>query len=426
MLSQADEVVLIDLTPEALIERLRDGQGLPAGRVPAALNGFFRIENLEALREVALRQVAEDVEAKRLRGDVVRPRARTACSTARRRRRSASGCWRSSSRSPSRSASCAARGARRSGSGPSSTCSVVPAREPAAEEREQLDALRRLASLLGAQVLVEEGDDVAERGRRVAASAAPTYVLIGRRRRAAASAGSGSRCRTADATRCPASTCGSSPTARSGGRRMTATSCSRSPRSPVGAGLVLLVRRAPRRRRAGADRRAPRILFPFTGSQLSTPALDAALRLARAENATLVPAYLAPVPMTLPLRRRSRASAAGRCRCSEAIEHRAAAAGVPVDAPHRAAAAPSATRCAQLIDARALRPHRRRRRPGAYRRPQLRRRRLAARARSRRGCRAAPGRRGRARGGVRHPANLRGKRGVAPADTNRTPERGTP
>ena len=34
--------------------------------MPAALDGFFRIENLQALREVALRQVAEDVEAKRL------------------------------------------------------------------------------------------------------------------------------------------------------------------------------------------------------------------------------------------------------------------------------------------------------------------------------------------------------------------------
>ena len=67
VLNAADEVVLIDLTPEALIERLRDGQGLP-GRSgsSAALNNFFKIENLAALREVALRQVAEDVEAKRI------------------------------------------------------------------------------------------------------------------------------------------------------------------------------------------------------------------------------------------------------------------------------------------------------------------------------------------------------------------------
>ena len=58
--------MLVDVTPPALIERLRAGKVYKAERVQAALNGFFRIENLEALREVALRQVAEGVEAKRL------------------------------------------------------------------------------------------------------------------------------------------------------------------------------------------------------------------------------------------------------------------------------------------------------------------------------------------------------------------------
>src|SRR6202521_2040820 len=66
VLSAADEVVLIDLTPEALIARLRAGKVYRPERVPAALNHFFKIENLEALRETALRQVAENVEIKRL------------------------------------------------------------------------------------------------------------------------------------------------------------------------------------------------------------------------------------------------------------------------------------------------------------------------------------------------------------------------
>ena len=66
MLASADEVVLVDLTPEALIQRLREGRVYPAERVPTALNSFFRVENLAALREVALREVAEEVEAKRL------------------------------------------------------------------------------------------------------------------------------------------------------------------------------------------------------------------------------------------------------------------------------------------------------------------------------------------------------------------------
>jgi two-component system, OmpR family, sensor histidine kinase KdpD len=66
VLSEADEVVLIDLTPQALIERLREGKVYPHERVETALNNFFKVENLNALREVALREMAEDVEAKRI------------------------------------------------------------------------------------------------------------------------------------------------------------------------------------------------------------------------------------------------------------------------------------------------------------------------------------------------------------------------
>ncbi len=66
VLAEADEVVLVDLTPEALIAAAARRQGLPgrAGRDRA--RNFFKIENLAALREVALRQVAEEVETKRL------------------------------------------------------------------------------------------------------------------------------------------------------------------------------------------------------------------------------------------------------------------------------------------------------------------------------------------------------------------------
>jgi hypothetical protein len=75
-----------------------------------------------------------------------------------------------------------------------------------------------------------------------------------------------------------------------------------------------------------------RILFPFVASALSARALDAALRLARAEHATLVPVFLARVPMHLPLQaplpRQSQAAVA----LQEAIEQRAAGFGVPVDA----------------------------------------------------------------------------------------------
>jgi len=65
VLLAADEVVLIDVTPETLIARLRAGKVYAPERVQAALNNFFKVENLAALREVSLRQVAEEIEAKR-------------------------------------------------------------------------------------------------------------------------------------------------------------------------------------------------------------------------------------------------------------------------------------------------------------------------------------------------------------------------
>src|SRR6476660_7058026 len=65
VLDDADEVVLVDLTPEALQQRLRAGKVYSAERAEVALNNFFRSDRLSALRELALREVAEDVEARR-------------------------------------------------------------------------------------------------------------------------------------------------------------------------------------------------------------------------------------------------------------------------------------------------------------------------------------------------------------------------
>src|SRR5579862_1793861 len=65
ILDEADELVLVDLTPEALQERLRSGKVYPPPRVETALANFFRIDNLAALRELVLRELAEDVEARR-------------------------------------------------------------------------------------------------------------------------------------------------------------------------------------------------------------------------------------------------------------------------------------------------------------------------------------------------------------------------
>jgi nucleotide-binding universal stress UspA family protein len=77
---------------------------------------------------------------------------------------------------------------------------------------------------------------------------------------------------------------------------------------------------------------ARRILFPFVASALSQRALDAALRLARAEDATLLPVFLARVPLTLPLDAPLPRQASVCLPLQEAIEQRASAFGVPVDA----------------------------------------------------------------------------------------------
>lgn len=58
----ATETVMVDLTPEALQNRLRRGDVYSPEKVEQALHNFFRSGNLNALRELALRQVAEHVD----------------------------------------------------------------------------------------------------------------------------------------------------------------------------------------------------------------------------------------------------------------------------------------------------------------------------------------------------------------------------
>ncbi|HLY63465.1 MAG TPA: universal stress protein [Terriglobia bacterium] len=62
LLKKAGEVVMIDLTPEALRNRMKRGDIYPVDRAERALGNFFRGGNLIALRELALRRVAESVD----------------------------------------------------------------------------------------------------------------------------------------------------------------------------------------------------------------------------------------------------------------------------------------------------------------------------------------------------------------------------
>lgn len=56
VMTLADDVILIDVTPETLRQRLREGKIYPPERCETALANFFRTENLFALRELALRE----------------------------------------------------------------------------------------------------------------------------------------------------------------------------------------------------------------------------------------------------------------------------------------------------------------------------------------------------------------------------------
>src|SRR5262249_6780386 len=58
----ADQVELIDMTPEALRRRMAHGNIYPAEKVDAALNNYFRPGNLAALRELALLWLADKVD----------------------------------------------------------------------------------------------------------------------------------------------------------------------------------------------------------------------------------------------------------------------------------------------------------------------------------------------------------------------------
>ncbi|PSR21681.1 MAG: histidine kinase [Sulfobacillus acidophilus] len=65
-LDRADEWELIDVTPETIRRRLADGLIYPPEQVESALTHYFRYENLSALRELALREVAQEVDERLL------------------------------------------------------------------------------------------------------------------------------------------------------------------------------------------------------------------------------------------------------------------------------------------------------------------------------------------------------------------------
>jgi two-component system sensor histidine kinase KdpD len=181
VLGRADEIVLVDLTPEALIERLQAGKIYSADRIDTALNNFFKIENLSALRETALRQVAENVEERRIgNGEPVGTREERvgagAAQAVGERLMALVEPYPGAQRLVRR----AWRSAQRLGA-PLDLLWVAPpgGADPDGEPARALHALRGLASVLGATFLIEEGDDVGATAARVAEERGITYILLG-------------------------------------------------------------------------------------------------------------------------------------------------------------------------------------------------------------------------------------------------------
>jgi two-component system sensor histidine kinase KdpD len=182
VLGRADEVVLIDLTPGELLERLRAGKVYPPERVDAALNNFFRIENLAALREVALRQVAEEVSSKRLTTEAAGSRAESMAADA----PQAVGERLLALVEPYPGAQRLVRRAWRSAQRLGGELDLLwvrpPGRRLSDDEQRSLAAVRQLASVLGATMIVEESDDLTAAIVDVACRRGTTYILMGRAR----------------------------------------------------------------------------------------------------------------------------------------------------------------------------------------------------------------------------------------------------
>jgi two-component system, OmpR family, sensor histidine kinase KdpD len=171
ILDEADEVVLVDLSPQELQERLRAGKVYPQSRVETALANFFRADRLGALRQLAVREISEDVEARRETAVIDRAAQQAILerilvlvtpqpSSQRLLRRA----WRSAQRLDA-------------------DIDVLWVRRPGSSLPEDqtvaLAALRRLAAILGAHFLEEESDDMIGSVRATVIDRGTTYVYVG-------------------------------------------------------------------------------------------------------------------------------------------------------------------------------------------------------------------------------------------------------
>jgi two-component system sensor histidine kinase KdpD len=171
----ASQIELIDLTPEALRERLAEGKVYLGERAVTAAENFFKDTNLTALRELALRFVAEHVDT-RLRELRSTGLPRTI--------------WRSGERllvgiGPSPHSTQLVRWTRRMAAAQGAAwlaVSVESSRQLASDARHRLEQNLSLARELGAEVVVTHDEDVAAALVRVAHQHNATQIVVGKSR----------------------------------------------------------------------------------------------------------------------------------------------------------------------------------------------------------------------------------------------------
>jgi two-component system, OmpR family, sensor histidine kinase KdpD len=183
VLDDADDVVLVDISPELLIERLEAGKIYPGRTAAIAKAGFFRPEKLAALREISLLEVAE--EAKPARTARGRPSAPGSASmpvvlTGERLAPSRERVLALATPNPRSRPTVyhAFRTAERLHA-PFDVLWVRSTGSTVTSNAEDVTALERLVSALGGTFLVHEGDDLVATAAKVADERQSTYLLIG-------------------------------------------------------------------------------------------------------------------------------------------------------------------------------------------------------------------------------------------------------
>lgn len=174
VLDRADEVELVDLPPEDLIERLRDGRVYGAAQAERAERNFFRLGNLLALRELALRRTAERVDQ-----DVRAYREEHAIADT----------WRSGERilvcaGPAPASARVIRAARRMAAGLRAPWSAIYVESPLTplgeKDRDQLETHLRLAETLGASIVRLNSTAVADAILEHARRENVTKIVVGK------------------------------------------------------------------------------------------------------------------------------------------------------------------------------------------------------------------------------------------------------